>query len=336
VDVSDGVDFTIQLADGTMLDVDLTDERTIGDVLDTISAAAAGAPLEARLARYGNGIELLDESTGAQALSVNRCHGSFAAVGLGLVPRGQDTSNAPTPGILAAAEWDDASRPNNELAITANVESWDYNGVTLRVHDDGASVGHVPVLSYDPVEKVLDLEIENDVTTAGDVIAALAGTPAVAALFTLANAPGSDGTGTLTDADPAWQSVSLSGGQPEILTGADAHPLETEGLFTALLRLQQALEANDSSEIERAVETLDAGMLDANVSRAEIAARQRGLDVLGLRLDNEEVELREVLSLEYDADIVEVISNLNARQLALQAAFMSTGEIFQMTLLDYL
>ena len=85
-----------------------------------------------------------------------------------------------------------------------------------------------------------------------------------------------------------------------------------------------------------AVEMLDARILDMNLSRAEIGTRGKGLDVLGLRLDSEEIELREALSLEYDADIVEVISNLNARQLALQAAFMSAGEIFELTLLNYL
>ncbi len=338
--ISDDGDFTIQLTDGTELEIDLDIEthQTIGDVLNLINdaAAAAGASLEARLARYGNGIELVDESTGVQSLTVTREFGSMAAIDLGLVPEGQNASDSPTPGAQATAVWDDGSGADNELVITANVESWDYNGVTLNVHDDGGSVGHVPILTYDPVNKVLDVQIENGVTTAADVIAELGNTPDVAGLFTIANAASSLGTGTLTDADPAWQSVSLSGGQPETLTGADPYPLETEGLFTALLRLQQALEANDLWGIQRAVELLDAGVLDMNLARARVATSQQGLDVLELRLDSEEVELREALSLEYDVDFVEVVSNLSARQLALEAAYKSIGEIFRITLLDYL
>ena len=336
VDTSDGVDFTIQLTDGTELqiDLDLDAPETIGEVLELINnaGAAAGASLEARLARYGNGIELVDESSGVQTLTVTRNPSSMAAIDLGLVPAGQDASDPPTPGSQATALWDDGSWADNELVITAKVESWDYNGVTLNVHDDGGSVGNVPILTYNPVDKILDIEIENGVTTANDVITELGVDP----LFTITNAAGSLGTGTLTDFDPAWQFVSLSGGQPETLTGADPCPLETEGLFTALLRLQQALEVNDSGGIQRAVEMLDAGVLDMNLARARVATSQQGLDVLEIRLDSEEVELRETLSLEYDVDFVEVVSNLSARQLALEAAYKSIGEIFRMTLLDYL
>jgi len=331
----DGVDFTIQLTDGTVLDIDLTTEETIGDVLDLINTVAGGS-LEARLSRYGNGIELIDENSGPQPLVVTQTLPSMAAIDLGLIPEGQQTSNPPTAGTLATALWDDGSQADNELQITAAIESFDYNGVTLNVHDDAASVGHVPVISYDPVSKTLDVEIENGVTTANDVITELAGTPSVAALFTITNYGGSTGFGTLTDADPAWQSVSLSGGQPEILTGVDVHPLETEGIFTALLRLKQGLEANDQGTIQRAVDLLDAHVIEVNLARAELGARQQGLDVVSERLESEEVELRQALSLQYDADLTEVVSNLTARQLALQAALTTTAQIHQMTLLDYL
>lgn len=226
VDISDGVDFTIRLTDGTELAIDLDPDahQTIGEVLELINdtAAAAGASLEARLASYGNGIELVDESSGTETLTVTRAFPSRAAIDLGMVPQGQQSSDPP------------------------------------------------------------------------------AGAPA------------------------------------QTLTGRDVHPLEAEGLFTALVRLQQALEANDPSEIKRAVAMLDGGVLDLNLVRAKVAATQQGLDNLGLRLDSEEVELKEALSLEYDADLVEVVSNLTARQVALQAAYTAIGQMFQLTLLDYL
>jgi flagellar hook-associated protein 3 FlgL len=135
------------------------------------------------------------------------------------------------------------------------------------------------------------------------------------------------GQDTSTASDP---------GPPQILTGTDVNPLETEGLFTALLRLQEGLEANDLGTIQRAMDMLDAHVLQMNFARAELGARQQGLDVLQQRLDTEEVELREALSLEYDADLAEVISNLAARQAAFEAGLMATAQISQMTLLDYL
>ncbi|MHC4401385.1 MAG: hypothetical protein ACYTG0_17070, partial [Planctomycetota bacterium] len=338
VEIDAGVDFTISLTDGTNLDVDLTTEQTVGDVLDLINAtaAAAGAPLQARLAQYGNGIELVDQSSGGGTLTVTRSWPSWAAIGLGLIAEGETTSDPPTAGTLATAVWDDGSDVNNTLRITANVESSDYNGVTIRVHDDGGAVGNVPILSYDAANKIFDVEIENGVTTAANVITELANTPAVAALFTISNEPGSDGSGSLSAADPAWQSVSLSGGQPETLTARDVHRLETEGIFTALLRLYQGLETDDAWTIERAFAMLDAETLDLNFARAELGVRQQGLDALEIQLDDEEVQLRSVLSDEYDADVVEVISNLTMRQVAYEASLVSTGKIFQMSLLDYL
>ena len=87
---------------------------------------------------------------------------------------------------------------------------------------------------------------------------------------------------------------------------------------------------------ERAIFMLDAYMLEINFARAELASRQQGLDAVQLRLDSEEVDLRATLSLEYDADFVEVVSDLTGRQAALQAGLMSTAKILQMTLLDYL
>ncbi len=216
----DGVDFTIQLTDGTLLDIDLTTERTIGDVLDLINAVAGGS-LDARLALFGNGIELVDSNGGAQPLTVIRTHGSFAAIELGLIPPGEN-------------------------------------------------------------------------------------------------------------------SASVSGGPPAVLTGVDVNPMETEGLFTALLRLQEALEVNDPAAVERAVEILDTHVGKANLARAEVGARQQRLDALKASLDSEDVQLREALSLEYDTDFAEAISNLTARQAAFEAALMTTAEISRMTLLNYL
>jgi flagellar hook-associated protein 3 FlgL len=88
--------------------------------------------------------------------------------------------------------------------------------------------------------------------------------------------------------------------------------------------------------INRAVNLLDQASLQATFSRADLGARQQGLDVLSDRLDAEEVDLKNALSLEYDADFVDVVSNLAARQAAFEASMMATGKISQMTLMNYL
>lgn len=98
-----GADFTIHRKDGTDLAIDISTASTIGDVLDAINNNAANQdPLTrvvARLASFGNGIELFDaNTTGTDTLSVTRVFGSDAAIDLGLIPRGSTTATATTSG----------------------------------------------------------------------------------------------------------------------------------------------------------------------------------------------------------------------------------------------
>ena len=76
------------------------------------------------------------------------------------------------------------------------------------------------------------------------------------------------------------------------------------------------------------------GVVDVHLRHA-VPCRSSELDGPAL-LDVEEIELKEVLSDEHDVDMVEVISNLVARQTALEAGLQSTARIFDMTLLNYL
>lgn len=223
------VDFAITRNDGVVFEVSIQGAKTIGDVIDLINDNPVnqdplqGVALVARVAAFGNGIELVDGSTGAGRLTVTRVNSSGAAVDLGLVPAGQESWSSPT-----------------------------------------------------------------------------------------------------------------SGAQPDLLTGADVNPRETVGMFTSLLRLQHGLLTNDNREIERAMAMLEQTTTNMNFARAELGARQQGLDLLETRLQDEEVQIREDLSRDYDVDLAQVISDLMARQMAMQASLQTIGETARMTLLDYL
>ena len=91
-DPSRDIDFRISMKKGVDIDVNLTDEQTVNDVLDTINAAAVaagvvvGVEFEARLAQDGNGIEIVDNSSGVNPeTSVTRMNGSEAAEDLGIL-----------------------------------------------------------------------------------------------------------------------------------------------------------------------------------------------------------------------------------------------------------
>jgi len=140
----------------------------------------------------------------------------------------------------------------------------------------------------------------------------------------------------LVPAGAQSQSSQTQGGQPDLLTGADVNPQETSGMFTGLVRLQNALLTNDTWGIERALKMIEDTTTDMNFSRAELGARQQGLDVLQARLDTEELELQQNLSDNYDVDLAQVISDLVGRQTALQASLQATAKSIQMNLLNYL
>lgn len=85
-----GADLRITVRDGTQLDVDLSDARTIGDVLRAINQVA-GAKLTASLNSLGTALVLTDNTTtGTSAFTVAAVNGSLAAGDLGILGTGRD------------------------------------------------------------------------------------------------------------------------------------------------------------------------------------------------------------------------------------------------------
>ena len=442
-----GVDFTITRADGAAVAIDITNKKTIGDIITAINNhdANADGKLVAQAAAYGNGIELIDNSSGSGSLTVTRAFLSQAAVDLGLVPAGADTSatataagyatttipstakksgliftakaagtaandvqvvfleGGPVPpvysevadtltfGITAgvtraldikamleasalnstfSATFDPADTSgntgqqpvavtpvpsprtgagtattyasvkvasagyDNDLVFTAKSLGAAYNNVAVTFA--AVTGGPTQVASYNPgVELVI--QFDPGVATANDIIAAVAAHGTANAAFSVtrdpADASPNNGTGFVDPTDGT--EPHMSGGM-QSLVGSDVNPLETDSIFTALMRIQQGLETNDQFLIERSLALLDRKTVDMGFGRAELGAQQQGVDVLKSRLDTEDVELQQALSLDYDADLASVISDLTSRQAAFEASLQAMGKIFQMSLLDYL
>lgn len=98
-----GTDFRIRRKDGVELLIDVSSAATIGDVLNLINTHPSNLnPLtrvDARLAAFGNGIELFDGNTaGAGQLQVVREFGSQSAWELGLIPFNTDTATGVSSG----------------------------------------------------------------------------------------------------------------------------------------------------------------------------------------------------------------------------------------------
>jgi flagellar hook-associated protein 3 FlgL len=129
--------------------------------------------------------------------------------------------------------------------------------------------------------------------------------------------------------------VTIEGGN-KVLRSADRNTFETDSVFNTLLRLRTALEAGNDIEIGRSLDLLDADIGRMNFARAEIGGRLQTLQVIDVRLEDENVQLRSALSLDLDVDLVEAISQLTARQYAFEASLRSTASLMQMSLLNFL
>jgi flagellin-like hook-associated protein FlgL len=433
-----GADFFITRADGAELAIDIAGKQTVGDVLDLINnhPGNVGGTLVARLAAYGNGIELVDNTLAGGTLSVSRAPLSTAAVDLGLIPQGADTSSAASTGGTPAAAVPSAAAKSG-LIFSAKQAGPEYNGV--RVIFDSTLPPAAP--SYNSADKTLTFGIQGGTVTAAQIQSALAGSP-LGSVFSaefdpadnshndgsgplapttgnvmthgagdfsmvkvafagkdndlifraLAPFPAEDGTNvvfvgggtgpplitragnaltiTYQDGATAQQIVDAFAGNPDFavtldpadasdndgsgrvdanapggaalsggwqsLTGAEVHPLETESIFTALLRIRDGLRSNNGYQVQRSVGLLDRKVTDMNFSRAELGVRQQGIDALSNRLDAENTELQKALSQDYDASLEEVISEFSARQIAFEAALRTAAQLFQMSLLNYL
>ena len=331
---SGGTDFSITRADDVVLEIDLNGARSVADVLNAINTHADNADglLVAQLATYGNGIELVDDTMGAGQLEVSRTVLSTTAIDLGLVAEGTTTTTPTDAGSVATVGVASAGLNNNLIFQGANVGTFP-NGVEVIFVDTGAEA-----FNYDQINNVLRFEINTGggtPTNANRIIELFNTDPIAARVFSVRLDP-TDGNGGNGAVEATAGTRILSGGTPSAITATDRNPLEAQGLFTGLLRLQSALKTNDNVQIQRAIAVLDQAGVDMNYTRADLGAKQQGLDVLEDRLGAEEIDLREVLSMEHDVDIVEVISNLTARQMALEAGLRATAAMSQMTLLNYL
>jgi flagellar hook-associated protein 3 FlgL len=122
------------------------------------------------------------------------------------------------------------------------------------------------------------------------------------------------------------------------LTGTDLSPagVQTESLFTALIRLRDALLAGDTGAITRAGAMIDAAKSTVLNAVAEAGSRAARLEMTDTRLEDEEVNLQAALSDTRDVNTAEAIVKLQMEQTMFQAGLATAAGLLQNSLLNYL
>ena len=123
---------------------------------------------------------------------------------------------------------------------------------------------------------------------------------------------------------------------PQVRTGADVNPQETQGIFTALLLLQNGIQQNNTQQMQRAMNMLDSATTQFNFAQAQLGAEEQGVQSLTQSLTTQNTNLTQTLSQNYDTNMASAISDLMEAQTAYQATLEMTAQLAKTTLLNYL
>jgi flagellar hook-associated protein 3 FlgL len=125
-------------------------------------------------------------------------------------------------------------------------------------------------------------------------------------------------------------------GAVDTISGTDYAPRDAGGALDTLLRLKDAVRDGDIPEIERLQAKLDDDLDRSARSRGRVGVWSQTLDQLKSATESNVIKLRSQLSDEIDADLASVISEINQRQLALEATMRLIGKASQLTVLNFL
>ncbi|TWU04012.1 flagellin N-terminal helical domain-containing protein [Neorhodopirellula pilleata] len=302
--------------------IDLSEAETIGDVLISINRSGAGVKAE------------LDEAAGRIKL-----RGLISGVDYSVGENGGDA--AAQLGIRTADENTLLDDLNRDRGIFLNSSGPDLvitrpDGVVLDLELSGAET------IQDVIDLVANHPLNRDTRrvrlTLNDVGNGLELTSPVGLSPIRVTQPGASDVGTQLGLIPLGETESTSTvvGGSAILTGVDYRPRDAGGAIDTLLRLEKAVRANDISEIGRLQAKLDKDLDTSSRTRGRVGVWSANLQDLKSAVQDESVLMQSQLSDELDADLATVISELQARQAALEASMRFVGQTASLSLLDYL
>ena len=107
-------------------------------------------------------------------------------------------------------------------------------------------------------------------------------------------------------------------------------------IFSTMADLKTALEANDVGGIQDAMSNLEGHFDDIVTKISDVGSKMNRMDVKEKILQDLNFANTDRLSKIEDADLAEAIMELEARELAYQAALSSSSKLLTLTLMDYM
>jgi flagellar hook-associated protein 3 FlgL len=129
----------------------------------------------------------------------------------------------------------------------------------------------------------------------------------------------------------AWKSEESSSVLP-----SSSSSLTHTNILKAIKNFEIALRVNDKKEIQQALEQFDGAISQVTQSRAQVGAR---LQTLSMNFDSMQkvlVDNKTTASWLEDADLFQVVSDMNKTEATLKATLETSGRLVQPSLLDFL
>ncbi len=317
---------------GQTYTVNLSGDKTVQDLLNSIDDCGAG--LDAEINPAKTGINVSSRVSGAD-FSIGENGGNTAAQ-LGL-----RTFTAATP--LAQLNHGAGVGINKSVAggtdFTISETLANPPGTTVQI----------------PVSIAGDVTV-NDVLNSIDAAAQAAGaTTLTAQLATIGNGI------ELTDSNPANGPIVVTAssqstaavdvglvptGQASatstvtaggaVLTGSDPNPQQTDSIFTALIQLGEAFQNNDNAAAQQSMTLLSNSVQNLSNARDQLGIQEQALSTLNTQINNEQISLKSAMSTDYDTDMASAVSDYTSAQIAYQATLEMTANMLKITLLNYL
>jgi flagellar hook-associated protein 3 FlgL len=113
---------------------------------------------------------------------------------------------------------------------------------------------------------------------------------------------------------------------------------KTEGvnIFETLKGLSIALKTNDKAAVQSQLDVIDQALAQVILARSQVGARVTSLNTSLESLQKSAIDAKQMASSQEDADVFELVSDINKNDTALKATLQTSGKMIQPSLLDFL
>jgi len=319
---------SIHVINGTRTaNIDLSSATTVREMLKLVNTATTsdGRPmyLEASINTAGTGLNVMSRLSGADFSISNISGADSTATELGLLTM---TSDMALSTLRQGKGLDFDTGTDMIIRVGSGGGATDYN-IDFSTSPTPTTIADLIARISSETGGAVTASIDNITgnnmqlasTNAVDMISVTTVNSNVAAQMGFSTVPqGTDGVATTLSAS------------------VDVAALEVDSVFTSVINLSNGLMNNDSSAIQFAAQDVENSLDTLLSGRAKVGGRLVRLDLTSTLIENQKLFAQEDLSRNFDVDLTEALTELSARQVALEATLATTARILDTSLLNFI